>query len=231
MVERSSLVLGPLVRYVDEHTVSVWVEVAQAGEVVVRAGGRSWAAPTFGAHGRHYALVDATDLAPGTVTDYTVELGGELLWPPRGSDLPPSRLATLKPGKPLRLAFGSCRKGVTHDRAGNERHGVDSLRAYALRMAQESVSVDGTRRWPDMIAFLGDQVYADETPREMRDFISSRRDLAEPPGSELRDYEEYAHLYFLAWSDPVTRWLLSTVPTVMIFDDHDIRDDWNTSKA
>ncbi len=27
------------------------------------------------------------------------------------------------------------------------------------------------------------------------------------------------------------RWLLSTVPTSMIFDDHDVRDDWNTSQS
>ena len=26
------------------------------------------------------------------------------------------------------------------------------------------------------------------------------------------------------------RWLLSTVPSSMIFDDHDVHDDWNTSK-
>jgi hypothetical protein len=50
-----------------------------------------------------------------------------------------------------------------------------------------------------------------------------------PPGKELLDYEEYAHLYGLAWSDPLNRWLLSTLPSAMIFDDHDIRDDWNTS--
>jgi hypothetical protein len=33
-----------------------------------------------------------------------------------------------------------------------------------------------------------------------------------PPGAELKDYEEYAHLYKLAWSDPANRWLLSTLP-------------------
>jgi hypothetical protein len=27
------------------------------------------------------------------------------------------------------------------------------------------------------------------------------------------------------------RWLLSVVPTIMIFDDHDVHDDWNTSAA
>ena len=59
---------------------------------------------------------------------------------------------------------------------------------------------------------------------------STRRNIDEPPGTELKDYEEYAHLYRLAWIDPANRWLLSTLPSAMIFDDHDIRDDWNTSQ-
>ena len=79
------------------------------------------------------------------------------------------------------------------------------------------------------MAFLGDQVYADLTSEQMQEFIRARRDIDEPPGEELKDYEEYAHLYYLAWSDPANRWLLSTLPSAMIFDDHDIRDDWNTS--
>ncbi len=77
--------------------------------------------------------------------------------------------------------------------------------------------------------FLGDQVYADDTSDEMKAFIEQRRDPSEAPWYELQDYEEYAHLYRLAWDDPANRWLLSTLPSAMIFDDHDIRDDWNTS--
>ena len=140
--------------------------------------------------------------------------------------------------KPLRLAFGSCRTSVAHDAAGNKLHGVDALRAYALRMARvtdpaapEDPDPGDEARWPDLVLFLGDQVYADETPQEMRDFIESRRSLQEPPGTELKDYQEYAELYRLAWTDPANRWLLSTVPSVMIFDDHDVRDDWNTSMS
>ncbi len=79
--------------------------------------------------------------------------------------------------------------------------------------------------------FLGDQVYADETTAAMQEFIEARRDIEQPPWTELQDYQEYAHLYALAWSDPANRWLLSTVPSAMIFDDHDIRDDWNTSMS
>ena len=47
----------------------------------------------------------------------------------------------------------------------------------------------------------------------------------------MRDFEEYTWLYAEGWSDPDVRWLLSTIPSSMIFDDHDVRDDWNTSAA
>ena len=231
----SGLVLGPLVRYVDHDSASVWVETADTDVVTVTIGDRDWSARTFAVHGHHYALVELEGLEPGSVSPYTVALGAEdqrrTVWPQATAlDLPPSVISTLKPGKPPRLAFGSCRTSVSHDRKGNRTHGVDSMRAYALAMA--GVTDSGEQLpWPDMIVFLGDQVYADETSEEMRDFIESRRDIKWPPGKELKDYEEYAHLYSLAWSDAANRWLLSTLPSTMIFDDHDVRDDWNTSFA
>jgi hypothetical protein len=46
----------------------------------------------------------------------------------------------------------------------------------------------------------------------------------------IADFEEYTRLYRESWGQPTIRWLLSTVPTAMIFDDHDVIDDWNTSK-
>ncbi|GAA1479488.1 alkaline phosphatase D family protein [Nocardioides aestuarii] len=220
----SALVLGPLLRYVDSDSATIWVETSGAAEVVVTAGERRGAARTFAAHGHHYALVEVTGLEPGTHTRYEVHVDGELVWPEPGSAYPPSVIPTMKPGKPLRLAFGSCRVSVPHDAEATEEFGVDALRAYALHMAGE-----GDTRWPDLVLFLGDQVYADETTDEVRDFIASRRSLDEPPGEEIKDYEEYAGLYSIAWSDPANRWLLSTLPSAMIFDDHDVRDDWNTS--
>jgi hypothetical protein len=47
----------------------------------------------------------------------------------------------------------------------------------------------------------------------------------------VADFEEYTRLYRDAWGHPTMRWLLSTIPSAMIFDDHDVHDDWNTSKA
>jgi len=221
----SVLILGPMLRYVDTDSASLWVETARAARVTVRAGTRSWSARTFAVHGHHYALVQVDGLTPGATTPYTVDIDGVEAWPPASSPFPASVITTLTPGAPLRLAFGSCRTSVPHDAAGNRTHGVDALRSYALQMAAQP----GKFAWPDLALFLGDQVYADTTSEQMQQFIRARRDPGEPPGEELADFEEYAHLYGLAWSDPANRWLLSTVPTAMIFDDHDIRDDWNAS--
>ncbi len=221
------LVLGPMLRHVDETSASIWVETAAAATVAVHAGDRSWQARTFTVHGHHYAIVVARDLEPGSELAYSVAVDDERVWPRPAADgetYPPSVIRTLHPDRRLRLMFGSCRTSVAHDAEANRTHGVDALRALAIRMMR-------TDQWPDLFYFVGDQVYADETTEAMREFIGARRDIDQPPGTELKDFEEYAHLYRLAWSDPANRWLLSTLSTAMIFDDHDIRDDWNSSRA
>ena len=243
----SPLVVGPLLRYVDEVSASIWVETRDAAVVTVTVGDRTLRAQTFAVHGHHYALVAVDGLEPGTVTSYTVEVAGARVWPPeqspqtqqskqseqskqsKQSDFPPSVIATLATGRPLQLAFGSCRTSVPHDKQGNHTHGVDALRAYALRLAGIEAARTADAARPDLLLFLGDQVYADVTSEAMKVFIRGRREISEPPGEELADFHEYAHLYALAWTDPANRWLLSTVSTAMIFDDHDIRDDWNAS--
>jgi hypothetical protein len=78
---------------------------------------------------------------------------------------------------------------------------------------------------------LGDQVYADEVSPRALEFLRSRRDTSEPPGEEVADFEEYTRLYRESWGEPVIRWLLSTTATAMIFDDHDVHDDWNISAS
>lgn len=215
------LVLGPLLRYVDETTATIWVETDAPCEVTVLGA----TSRTFAAHGHHYALVDVEGLPPGTSTPYTVTLDGETVWPPVGSSFPPSRVRTLDPSGPLRLAVGSCRRDGRHDPDTVARLGVDALRAYG----QGLVEVEEAS-WPALLLLVGDQVYADSVPPAVRDVIAERRDPGQPPGWEVADFEEYTQLYRLSWSHPVVRWLLSTVPSMMILDDHDIRDDWNISR-
>ena len=225
----AELIVGPLLRYLSEREATVWVETDAPCEVEV-LGRRE---RTFHVEGHHYALVPIEGLEPGSVTEYEVALDGERRWPEPGSDFPPSVIRTLGHGGLVRLAFGSCRVSVPHEAPYNEsrdsdRRGreVDALYALALRMRDQPLD-----EWPHVLLLLGDQVYADEASPEVLEFIRSRRDTREPPGEEVADFEEYTRLYWESWREPVFRWLGSTVSTAMIFDDHDVHDDWNTSRA
>jgi hypothetical protein len=212
----TGLILGPLLRHVDERSATVWVETDGPCAVEVL----DTSTRTFEVSGHHYALVVLTDLRPGTSTAYEVRLDDEPVWPRPDSPFPPSRIRTLSTqDDPVRLVFGSCRKPHEHDALG-----TDALSAYAERMA----SLDESD-WPQALLLVGDQVYADETTEATQRWLAERRDTSKPPGNEVADFAEYAHLYHESWAEPLVRWLLSTVPTSMIFDDHDVRDDWNTS--
>ncbi|MGI8329999.1 alkaline phosphatase D family protein [Actinomadura scrupuli] len=232
----SRLVLGPLLRHVGERTATIWVETDRPCEVRVTCDGSApdATARTFTLHDHHYALVEVEGLEPGSATPYRVSLDDETVWPEPGSPFPDSRLRTLGgQGTPLRLTFGSCRVAP----ASIESHGIDALSAFAHQLAAGPAAgatgeAESPGAWPSVLLMLGDQVYADSTGQRMRDFIRGRRDLDAEPYDEIADFEEYTELYRLAWGeDPAVRWLLSTLPTLTIFDDHDIRDDWNTSYA
>jgi hypothetical protein len=223
------LIIGPLLRYVGEKCAVLWMETDGPCEVHVM-GCRE---RTFHVEGHHYALVRVEDLEAGSMHEYTVELDGKQVWPLADSDFPPSRFRTYPKNEPLKIAFGSCRVAAPNEapytlkKEEDERgRGVDALRALAVRMRQ--VDPDD---WPDLLLLLGDQVYADECSPETKKFIESRRDTSEEPGPIALGFEEYTSLYRESWTEPTIRWLLSTVSTAMIFDDHDVHDDWNTSQA
>lgn len=231
----NGLRLGPILRHVTETSATIWVETEAAGTVTVTAGDRSVSSDTFQVHGHHYALCDLTGLASGRAVPYRVAVDGVPVWPPAGSSHPPSLVRTLDPAAPQRLLFGSCRTPTDHGPAAVARYGADVLRAYALRLAEARRAASGVAaEEPTALLLIGDQVYADEIQQPMRDYVAERRsrhggDLPHPPDDEVVFFDEYAELYRQSWSDPDVRWLLSTVPTLMLFDDHDIRGDWNTS--
>ncbi|HKF00033.1 MAG TPA: alkaline phosphatase D family protein [Actinomycetes bacterium] len=218
----SNLVLGPLLRYVGRTCATVWLEADRPGvarvELVEEGSGAVVAArsPTFHVLGHHYALVVVEGLEPGRTYRYGVDLGAGRVWPPPGSGFPPSVIHTLGGDHALRIAFGSCRQsdpqapGEDPQAIGPAgRRGQDALVACAQRLLDQP-----TARRPDALLLLGDQLYADEAA-----------------ASAATSFEGFTRLYRVAWQQPAVRWLLSTVPTAMIFDDHDIQDDWNTSQS
>ncbi|ALV49953.1 alkaline phosphatase [Streptomyces sp. 4F] len=225
----AGLRLGPLLRYVDGSSATVWAETDGPGTVEVRCpDGTGGSSGTFQVCGHHYALVRVTGLTPGTATPYEVHVDGERVWPLAREpfpSFPPSVIRTPAGDDRARISFGSCR-WASPPTGEPDPVGPDALDALAKRIAADP---EGER--PDVLLLLGDQVYADETSDSTKEWLAARRDLSEPPGSQVADYEEYTHLYYESWLDPQVRWLLSTVPTCMIFDDHDVIDDWNTSAS
>jgi hypothetical protein len=216
------LVLGPLLRHVDPVSATVWVETDRPCEVTVL--GRR--ARTFCVGGHHYALVLVEDLEPGSSTPYEVHLDEARVWPPAQSTFPPSRIRTPGGEGRFRVAFGSCRYATPGTVDADEGIPPDALDAYADRVA--TLPED---EWPDALVLLGDQVYADELTTQTRRWLSLRRGEPAPPEAQVSDFEEYTRLYAESWSDPHVRWLLSTIGSSMIFDDHEMIDDWNTSAA
>ncbi|MGY1609117.1 MULTISPECIES: alkaline phosphatase D family protein [unclassified Geodermatophilus] len=222
-----ALLLGPLLRHVDPVSATVWVETDRPCTVDVL--GRT--ARTFRVGGHWYALVVVEGLEPGSTTPYEVRLStdgtdGVRVWPESSSPFPPSRIRT--PGRPgpFRLAFGSCRYAAPSTVDVAEGIPPDALDAYAQRVARLPED-----QWPDALVLLGDQVYADELTPATRSWLRVRRGEAVPEDAQTRDLEEYTRLYAESWTDPQVRWLLSTIPSSMVFDDHEMIDDWNTSAA
>jgi hypothetical protein len=223
------LLLGPFLRYLSETEATIWVETSERCEVEV-LGHRE---QTFGVGGHHYALVRVENLEPGGFYEYAVELDGEQRRPSADQDLPPSAIRTFSPGKPLDVCFGSCRVALPHEEPytktkdeDEDGHELDALHVLAQQMIR-----DDRDNWPELLFLLGDQVYVDEGSPAVRERIRGRRDTSLPPGDEVIDFEEYTWLYREAWEDPLIRWLFSNVSTSMVWDDHDMSDDWNISRS
>jgi hypothetical protein len=225
----AKLILGPLLRYVSETEAVLWVEADEACEVEILG----VTEPTFCVAGHHFAIVIVDGLEPGETREYEVALDGRRRWPAEDGDYPPSVIRTLGGDGPLRLCFGSCRVSLPHhppytlpkDEVSEARE-FDALHSITRQMLE-----DPPEKWPHALMLLGDQVYADEVSPETLAFIRKRRDVREPPGEEVADFEEYTRLYRESWSDPAIRWLFSTVSCSMVVDDHDVNDDWNISAA
>ena len=216
----TDLVIGPLLRHVGGTTRRSGSR--PHGRARSRSSGTPSAPGRSAATTTRWSCVDG--LAKGSTTAYDVKLDGELVWPPADSDAAAAADPHARPGHDaaggVRLLPLRDPDAVTDD----NQFDADALDTYAKRMARLPDD-----RWPDALLLLGDQVYADETSDAVRAKIRDAAGHQREPGEQVTDFEEYTWLYHEAWSDPDVRWLLSTIPTSMIFDDHDVRDDWNTS--
>ena len=233
----AELVLGPVLRYVSETEATVWVETDGSCDVKVssRSGsGFEASAETFEVQEHHYALVCIEGLEPGETYEYEVRIDDDdPCWPLPDSEFPPSVIRTLHPERPIEMVFGSCRVALPHEPPYNlskdedpEGREYDALYAKALEMCEQPRD-----EWPHLLLLLGDQVYVDEGSPKAREYIRETRGTDGEPGEQVMNFEEYTRLYWESWGDSEIRWLLSTVSTSMVIDDHDMNDDWNISRT
>ena len=220
------LVLGPLLRYTGSTQATIWVETDGACDVSVLGAHRR----TFAVEGHHYALVCSRISSGDRCRPYKVELDGEQVWP-LDDGRPPSTIHTREHERQARLMFGSCRVGdperapYTLPPAEHPQgFGVDALWALSRRLQA------GGRSGPTACCCSATRCTPTRSrPRRARSCAAGATSRSRR--AEVADFEEYTRLYREAWSDPDIRWLLATVPSTMIFDDHDVRDDWNISEA
>ncbi len=228
--QMSELLLGPMLRFVDESAATIWMETDEPGRVQILDS----TTHTFTVEGRHYALAVIENLQPGSETEYDVVLNGSAVWPDVASGHPASVIRTPASDSGVSVLVGSCRAAAPHEppytlelALDADGRGVDTLWAHGKRMLSEQQS-----SWPDLLVLVGDQIYADDSSPKAKARIEERRlSNADLDSKIVKSFDEYCWLYHEAWSEPVERWLFSNIPSAMIFDDHDNIDDWNISAS
>jgi len=102
---------------------------------------------------------------------------------------------------------------------------------FTIRRAETDLWADLRDRYvrPDnvnLLLHLGDQIHGDNAFDMALCLLNGSR----RPGKAMdqRILELYRHLYRCSWSYAPTREVLASVPNLMIWDDHEIRDDWGS---
>ena len=178
----------------------------------------------------------STGLTPGADHPYEVRLDGEPVWPEPDSRVP----AEHDPPADRRRArceivFGSCRITLPHEPPYVLRAHEHPERAGHRRAARLRAARGARRRRRGVPGHAADARRPDLRRRAVARAAGGDRGArerpADAPEDELADFGEYALAYREAWSEPAIRWLLSTVPTTMVFDDHEIHAEWRISQG
>ena len=233
------LLVGPLVRAVSAESVVIWAEFSDPCWVTVQAdmdytpnvngtGTHAVTAHTITVGGRHYAAPHLSGLPSATWYTYQVLVHsqkGDIPQPtiehtPKDTIPQLFCFRTLDPfaenyeaANPLRIAYGSCRK------SGESEH--DALSTFGEWLLQHREQRE--EQWPRLLLLIGDQIYADQPPTILKDSYPSLREGAQ-------SFADFATLYAYVWTqDKGVRQALAVLPTFMIFDDHEIDNNWNVT--
>lgn len=143
-----------------------------------------------------------------------------------------ARHSVLLPGDggPLRLAYTACN--------GSEDEGM-AVEDMARRNRLWTALGERHRQSPRHLLLQGgDQLYADALWTEVPALAAWRRRpraerIAAPAGADLveRIADYYYERYCRMWAMPEIAPLVASIPSVMMWDDHDIVDGWGSQRA
>ena len=229
--------VGPLLRATEPHTATIWLELTTPCRVILdivpfsaevlsdfslsqappesTSGVRNCTAHTITVGSRFYAVLHIEQLQPGTWYSYRIRISKDesVIEVP---SLPVQHFRTMNApsqveNAALRIAYGSCRKYVSPQ--------TDALSALGRWLLTHQEQCETA--WPHLLLLIGDQIYADQPPEAMVQAYPQLKDGA-------HTFEEFASLYTYAWAtDPNVRQALAVLPTYLIFDDHEITNNWN----
>lgn len=197
--------LGPVVGHTDDASSRVWIQVPDnPADYVLRVQGAG-IFPFSSTEGGVLEFRTAIAVAVGLRSDWSY--GYSVLR--RGRSVPgASGSFRTMPGPSSMAALTFCVISCT----SAEREGAwDAFAAYVDRAN------------PHFVLLVGDQVYFDE---DKPDIFAGYYDAM----PEVRR-RAMADKYRPNWSRPPVQRILASVPTYMLWDDHDIRDGWGSSAA
>lgn len=217
-------VLGPIIGHTTDTTAKIWMrgekegtdaEPVCVGAIEVRdAGGH--------VQSRYCRLLSHHDFTGcvtmnglSAATEYNVRIGIECMAagsePPIDHGIPDPiisgdpletstfRTAPAPDSVALRFVFGSCRYNFWW---GNASKGDKTFRSILARHGNNRL---------DLMIMLGDQIYADPL-----NVVGQANEL-----------EEFWEIYRDYFGQPHIRLLMGQMPTYMMMDDHEIRNDWS----
>lgn len=147
-------------------------------------------------------------------------------------------LNNLSPETDYELTFQGVSAGYPKSRVRTFAANLDKLNVAAVscnylgRRGRNDLWADLRDRYVlpgdvDLVLHVGDQIYGDAAfARALR--IINDKEFSTKKRQDQEILEAYRRLYRAWWSEKATRDVLANVSNLMIWDDHEIRDDWGS---
>ena len=231
----TNLRVGPLVRAINATSVVIWAELPYSCTVLlsaqplviddsIQAQPISLRTHTITVGGRFYIAPQLQGLQPATWYTYWLSIATQPEHDEQRERLDETSTFCFRTmedesdiassiAKPLRLVYGSCRKFVAPQ--------IDALSSFGRWLREHEEQKETV--WPHLMLLIGDQIYADQPSEDVKQQYPQLREGA-------KTFADFALLYEYVWTqDNDVRQVLACIPTYMIFDDHEITNNWNIS--